>query len=71
MLLLSFCVGCSNREEKLIMVTEASFAPYEYYSDGKIVGIDIDIAKEIAKELGKKLVVKDVSFDSIIYKIKK
>lgn len=52
------------------MVTEASFAPYEYYSDGKIVGIDVDIAKEIAKELGKKLVVKDVAFDSIIHEVK-
>lgn len=52
------------------MVTEASFAPYEYYSDGKIVGIDVDIALEIAKELGKKLVVKDVSFDSIIHEVK-
>ena len=57
--------GCSKREDKLIMVTEASFAPYEYYSDGKIVGVDVDIAKEIADELGKKLVVKDVAFDSI------
>lgn len=64
------CTGCSNREEKLIMVTEASFAPYEYYSDGKIVGVDVDIASEIAKEMGKKLVVKDVAFDSIIHEVK-
>ena len=62
--------GCSSREDKLIMVTEASFAPYEYYSDGKIVGVDVDIAKEIALELGKKLVVKDVAFDSIIHEVK-
>jgi polar amino acid transport system substrate-binding protein len=52
------------------MVTEASFAPYEYYSDGKIVGIDVEIANEIAKELGKKLVIKDVAFDSIIHEVK-
>lgn len=52
------------------MATEASFAPYEYYSDGKIVGVDVDIAKEIAKELGKELVIKDVSFDSIIHEVK-
>ena len=70
MLLFFFCVGCSNRENKLIMVTEASFAPYEYYSDGKIVGIDVDIANEISKELGKKLVIKDVAFDSIIHEVK-
>lgn len=64
------CCGCSNREDKLIMVTEAGFAPYEYYADGKIVGVDVEIAKEIAKDLGKKLVVKDVSFDSIIHEVK-
>lgn len=64
------CVGCTDREDRLIMVTEASFAPYEYYSDGKIAGIDVDIALEIAKELGKKLVVKDVSFESIIHEVK-
>ena len=64
------CCGCSNREDKLIMVTEAGFAPYEYYADGKIVGVDVEIAKEIAKDLGKKLVVKDVAFDSIIHEIK-
>lgn len=62
--------GCTKREDKLIMVTEAGFAPYEYYSDGKIVGVDVDIAEEIAKELGKKLVVKDVAFDSIITEVK-
>ena len=62
--------GCERREDKLIMVTEAGFAPYEYYSDGKIVGVDVDIAKEIAREMGKKLVVKDVAFDSIITEVK-
>ena len=64
------CCGCNREEEELIMVTEASFAPYEYYSDGKIVGVDVEIAKEIAFELGKKLVVKDVAFDSIIHEVK-
>lgn len=69
-LIVFFLVGCTNRENKLIMATEAGFAPYEYYSDGKIVGVDIDIAREIAKEMGKKLVVKDVAFDSIITEVK-
>lgn len=64
------CIGCTNREDKLIMVTEASFAPYEYYADGKIVGVDVEIAREIANELGKELVVKDVAFDSIIHEVK-
>ena len=68
--ILVFLVGCSKREDKLIMVTEASFAPYEYYSNGEIVGVDVDIAREIALELGRELVVKDVAFDSIIHEVK-
>ena len=62
--------GCGKNDDTLIMVTEAGFAPYEYYDDGEIVGVDIDIAREIAKEMGKKLVVKDVAFDSIINEVK-
>ena len=62
--------GCGKRDDTLIMVTEAGFAPYEYYDNGEIVGVDVDIAKEIAKEMGKELVVKDVAFDSIINEVK-
>lgn len=67
-----FCLaGCGKKDDnKLIMVTEAGFAPYEYYDNGEIVGVDVDIAKEIAKELGKELVVKDIAFDSIINEIR-
>ena len=69
-LCLLFTTSCSNKQETLTLVTEAGFAPYEYYEGGEIVGIDIDIGKEIAKEMGKKLVIKDVAFDSIISEIK-
>ncbi len=63
--------GCSFKDDsKLVLVTEAGFAPYEFYQNGEIVGVDIDIAKEIAKELGKELVVKDVSFDFLINEVK-
>ena len=62
--------GCGKNSNELVMVTEAGFAPYEYYENGEIVGVDIDIAQEIAKELGKELVVKDVAFDSIINEVK-
>ena len=62
--------GCKSDDNKLILATEAGFAPYEYYQDGEIVGVDIDIAREIAASLGKELVIKDVSFDFIINEIK-
>lgn len=68
--LILFLGGCGKDDDKLVMVTEAGFAPYEYYENGEIVGVDIDIAKEIAKYLGKELVVKDVAFDSIINEVK-
>lgn len=62
--------GCGKNENELVLVTEAGFAPYEYYEEGKIVGVDIDIANEIAKELGKELVIRDVSFDFVINEVK-
>ena len=62
--------GCGKDDDTLVMVTEAGFAPYEYYENGEIVGADVDIAKEIAKKLGKELVGKDVVFDSIINEVK-
>ncbi len=62
--------ACENKKEKLILVTEAGFAPYEYYDNGKIVGVDIDIAEELAKSLGMELEIKDVYFDSIINEVK-
>lgn len=63
--------GCSKKDEnQLVMVTEAGFAPYEYYENGEVVGVDVDIAREIAKYLGKTLVVKDIAFDSIINEVK-
>ena len=65
-----FITGCGKKDNQLVMVTEAGFAHYEYYENGEIVGVDIDIAKEIAKYLGKELVIKDVSFDSIINEVK-
>ncbi len=62
--------ACSNKKEKIVLVTEAGFAPYEYYDNGEIVGVDIDIAKEIAKSLDMELEIKDVYFDSIINEVK-
>ncbi len=51
---------------KLIMSTEAGFAPYEYLQDGKIVGVDVDIAQAIADELGLELVIMDMDFEKAV-----
>ena len=65
-----FITGCNKNENELVLVTEAGFAPYEYYEDGEIVGVDIEIAKIIASKLNKELVIKDVSFDFLINEVK-
>lgn len=51
---------------KLIMATNASFPPYEYYENEKIVGIDAETAEKIAEKLGVELEIKDMEFGSII-----
>lgn len=58
--------GCNKNDNKLVMVTEAGFAPYEYRDSSGIVGVDVDIAREIAAAMGKELEIKDVAFDSLI-----
>ena len=50
----------------LVMATNAEFPPYEYYEDGDIVGIDVEIAKAIAAKLGMELQIEDMAFDAII-----
>ena len=60
----------SSEKEKIIMVTEAGFAPYEFYDGEEIVGVDIEIAKKIAEKTGKELEIKDTDFDSIINEVK-
>lgn len=37
----------------LIMATNAYFPPYEFYKDGKVVGIDAEMAQALADKLGK------------------
>lgn len=60
--------GASTTEEELVMGTNASFPPYEYYDeDGEtIIGIDAEIAKAVADKLGMKLTIKDMEFDSLL-----
>lgn len=53
--------------QKLVVGTNAEFAPFEYMADdGSIVGYDIEIAKEIARQLGYELVIENMNFDSLI-----
>lgn len=55
---------------KLVVYTEAGFAPYEYIYENEIVGVDIEIMKKVAEKLGVTLDVQDVNFDSITGAVK-
>ena len=70
MIFVFMLTGCKKDDNTLVLVTEAGFAPYEYYENGEIVGVDIEIANEIANALGKKLEIKDIAFDSIVNELK-
>lgn len=50
----------------LIVATNAEFPPYEYYEEGKVTGMDIDIMQAVCDKLGMELKVEDMAFDSII-----
>jgi polar amino acid transport system substrate-binding protein len=52
--------------EKLIVGTEAGFAPYEYMEGDKVVGIDMDIVQAIADSLGRELEIKNMDFDGAL-----
>ncbi|MCR5623854.1 MAG: ABC transporter permease subunit [Lachnospiraceae bacterium] len=55
-----------TKGEELHVSTNATFPPYEYYENGEIVGIEIDLAKAIADKLNRVLVIDDIEFDAII-----
>mgnify|MGYP002532349826 CR=1 FL=1 len=64
---LTACVNAKPTEkETLVMATNATFPPYEYYDGDEIVGIDAEIAKAIADKLGMELRIDDMEFNSII-----
>ena len=50
----------------LSVATNAEFKPYEYFDQGEIVGIDIDIMQAICDKLGMALEVQNMDFDAII-----
>ncbi len=67
----AFCVPAMAEDGKLIMATNATFPPYEYYdADKQIVGIDAEVAGLIADKLGLELEIADMEFDSIIAAVK-
>jgi polar amino acid transport system substrate-binding protein len=59
-------VETTNDDATFVVATNCPFEPFEYIgTDGKMYGIDIEIAQLYAKEKNLKLVVKNIDFDAI------
>lgn len=59
-----------QKSKQLVVGTSADYPPLEFTASEngstKYVGVDIELAKDIAKDLGAKLVIKNMSFDSLL-----
>lgn len=59
-------VETTNDADTFVVATNCPFEPFEYIgTDGKMYGIDIEIAQLYAQEKNLKLVVKNIDFDAI------
>lgn len=59
-----------NTADKFIVVTNCPFEPFEYMDvDGKIYGLDIEIAAAYAQAHGLELVIKNIGFDEIFVQV--
>lgn len=56
----------ADKENYLIVATNAYFPPFEHYEGNKLSGIDMQIASLLAEKLGKTLYINDMAFDTII-----
>lgn len=58
--------GFGKSANVLVMGTNAGFKPFEYKQGDKIVGFDVDLAREIANSMNKELRIEDMSFDGLL-----
>ena len=53
------------RGGRLVVGTEAGFAPYELKVGNGYIGIDVEMCAAIAKKLGRELVIENMNFDAL------
>lgn len=56
----------TERQNYLVVATNAYFEPFEYKEGAYFAGVDMHIAKIFADELDRELVILDMAFDSIV-----
>lgn len=49
-----------------VVETNAFFAPFEFYENRQIVGVDVEIVNRVAEKMNKTIQIKNVEFDVII-----
>ncbi len=59
-------VEAIKKRGKLIVGTDATWPPWEWVMGDKIVGWDVDIAREIANALGVQLEIRDMRFAGLL-----
>ena len=65
--LLCACIGLSScGDDKIIVQTNAFFAPFEYYEGTEIKGVDVEIMNMVGEKLGKEVEFNNVEFSAII-----
>ena len=55
-----------ERQADYVVETNAFFAPFEFYENRQIVGVDVEIVNRVAEKLNKTIQIKNVEFDVII-----
>ena len=58
------------KQDKIIVHTNAFFAPFEYYDGTDIVGVDVEIMKMVAEKMNKDVEFVNVEFSAIIDNVK-
>ncbi|MBQ9748613.1 MAG: transporter substrate-binding domain-containing protein [Clostridia bacterium] len=66
MMLGCFMMAGCGAQDKILVQTNAYFAPFEYYDGGKIVGVDVEIMNLVGEKLGKTVEFTNVEFAVII-----
>ena len=64
--------GCFNKKDEntIVIGLSSDYPPFEFQQqddkETKVVGFDVDLANYLAEKMGKKLVIKDMSFYSLL-----
>ncbi len=58
--------GCGEKSEKIIVQTNAYFAPFEYYDGTEIKGVDVDIMAKVSEKTGREVEFNNTEFAAII-----